>query len=98
MRVESAYVQQPPVESTKFIDKKEVNAINTAGETAEEQALFFPLPFGSGGTYSLASLRAAVDCHAKFLTVAESNLEAVNHPARVPKSIIDGLTHRISQP
>jgi len=39
-------------------------------------------------------LKAAVDYNAKFLTVANSNLEAANHTATIPKAVIDSLAGR----
>ncbi|MBP1610855.1 MAG: hypothetical protein H6Q04_3090 [Acidobacteria bacterium] len=96
MRVENTYVPQPLVDSPKVIEKKDIDSVSSTAGFPEEPAPFIPLPFGSGRTYSLSSLRAAVDYHAKFLTVAESNLEAADHPARIPKAIIDGLANRIS--
>jgi hypothetical protein len=93
MRVESPLVSQSLVESPKNIDKKEVN-VNTVRnhETPEDSSPFIPSPFGTSGTYSLSSLKAAVDYHAKFLTVARNNLEAVNHPAAIPRMILDRLS------
>ncbi len=60
-------------------------------EVPEDAPVFLPSPFGSSGTYSVSSLRAAVDYHAKFLTVAENNAQAVRHPGSVPESIIERL-------
>ena len=91
MRVENAYVQQPLVDLPKTIEKKDLGSPDSTAGSLEEPPPYIPLPFGSGKTYSLSSLRASVDYHAKFLTVAENNLEAVKHPARIPRSIIDRL-------
>ena len=95
MRVESPLVQQSQIESQKPIEKKELaNSIPQDGESPEDSSSTFISPFGSSGTYSLSSLRAAVDYHAKFLTVAKNNLEAVNHPAAIPQMILDRLSVR----
>jgi hypothetical protein len=95
MRVESSLVQQPLIDSTKVAETKEVKTNNTSNpETAEEPSPFSTSPFSFSGTYSPSSLKAAVDYHAKFLTVAGSNLEAANHAARIPREIIELLSGR----
>ena len=93
MRVENQLVSQSLVESQKTIEKKEVTGSlsNNEPEMLEDSPAYFPSPFGSSGTYSLSSLRAAVDYHAKFLAVAENNLQAVNHPPAIPKMILERL-------
>lgn len=93
MRVESALTPQTTfdsanVESAKTIDKKEVAPSSDGGPTADEIRPHIPFAFGSTGTYSVSSLRAAVDYHAKFLTVAENNMEAVKHTSTIPKEIL----------
>ena len=94
MRVDSQFVPQTLIESQKVIEKKDVNS-NISGErTAEESQSFVPSPFGSSGVYSPSSLRAAVDYHAKFLTVAQNNLAAANHATTLPRAIIDRLRGR----
>ncbi|MBN1566261.1 MAG: hypothetical protein JXA73_00320 [Acidobacteria bacterium] len=91
MRIDTANIPQSLVESPKTIEKKElINGVSTEGNLEESQSLPFP-PFGSSRTYSLASLKSAVDYHAKFLTVAENNLAAANHPPTIPQGIRDRL-------
>jgi hypothetical protein len=93
MRIESPLVSQSLIESPQVIEKKEVNVSNLHDpEPSDDSPSFVPSPFGSSGTYSVSSLRAAVDYHAKFLTVAQNNLEAANHPAVIPKTILDRLS------
>jgi hypothetical protein len=95
MRVEIPLVPQSLVESQVNIDKKELKSDNSKEKkTAEESPSFFPSPLGSGKTYSVSSLKAAVDYHAKFLTVAENNLQAAQNPAMIPRSILDHLNGR----
>jgi hypothetical protein len=96
MRVESPLVPQSLIESPKAVDIKEVANNFSPGELdgPEDSSSYFPSPFGSSGTYSISSLRAAVDYHAKFLTVAENNMQAVNHPAAIPQLILDRLNAR----
>jgi hypothetical protein len=93
MRVESPLVSQPLIESQKPIENKEVSEKSSGdSQPLEEMSSFVPSAIGSGRTYSLSSLRAAVDYHAKFLTVASSNVEAANHPTTIPRAIIDRLS------
>jgi hypothetical protein len=92
MRVELTALTQSLIESPKNIEKKEVTADNSReNQPAEETLHFIPSPLGSSGTYSPSSLRAAVDYYAKFLTVAENNLAAANHPPTIPKTLLDRL-------
>jgi hypothetical protein len=96
MRIENTLLSQSLVESTKTIEKNELNSesakkINTQDEESQS---FIPSPLGSSGTYSVASLRSAVDYYAKFLTVAENNIQAVQHPTTIPQAILDRLNGR----
>jgi hypothetical protein len=91
MRIETTSVPQSLVESTQLVDKKELIGNDSGNNSVEESASFIPSPFGSSRTYSLASLKSAVDYHAKFLTVAENNLAAANHSGTIPRGILDRL-------
>ncbi len=90
MRVDIPLLSQSLIEASKIPEKKDVTKY-TSREPAEESPSFVPSPLGLSGTYSLSSLRAAVEYHAKFLTVAENNLEAANHTGRIPQLILDRL-------
>jgi hypothetical protein len=90
MRVEMPLMPQSLIESAQNVDKNELTKKRLQeNKPAEESQSFFPSPLGFSGAYSVASLRAAVDYHAKFLTVAESNLQAAQHPPRIPQAILD---------
>ncbi len=92
MRVDFTSIPQSQIESAKTIEKKEIKATLPGNIIeAEESQSFIPFALGSGKTYSMSSLKAAVDYHAKFLTVVESNLAAANHAAMIPRAILDGL-------
>jgi len=92
MRVELTSVPQSQIESAKTVDKKEIKGTELGSAVeAEELQSFVPFSLGSGRTYSLSSLKAAVEYHAKFLTVAESNMAAVNHAAAIPRGILNRL-------
>ena len=90
MRIDMPAVSQSPIESPKSVEKKELteNKLNNAGEPEESQA-FFPSPLGQARTYSVSSLKAAVNYHAKFLTVAESNMQAAQHASGIPQTILN---------
>ena len=95
MRIETALLSQTPIESSKPIEKKEVTSEGVRQHNlSEDSQSYIPSPLGSNGTYSVRSLKAAVDYNAKFLTVAESNLQAVQHGAMIPQMILDRLNGR----
>ncbi len=95
MRIEAPSVPQSLVESPKAIDKKELTEGESKENAAADESLsFIPSALGTSRTYSLSSLRAAVEYHAKFLTVAENNLQAVNHPTVIPQGILNRLNSR----
>ncbi len=91
MRIDTTSVPQSLVESPKTIEKKEFNNSESSGNSLEESMAFLPSPPGSSRTYSLSSLKSAVAYHAKFLTVAENNIAASNHPSSIPQGILDRL-------
>jgi hypothetical protein len=90
MRVEIPFSPQPSIEAPKVDEKKDLTK-SVSVDPDEDNQSFVPTPPGSSGTYSVSSLRAAVDYYAKFLTVAENNIEAANHPPRIPQTILDRL-------
>lgn len=102
MRIDSAVFPQSLVESSKPLGKKDVTSNDIRdNRAAEESQTLTVSSFGAGGTYSINSLKAAVDYHVKYLSVAENNMKAIQHPPTVPKGLIDyvnGLqTEGISQ-
>jgi hypothetical protein len=95
MRVELTSIPQSQIEAPKTVEKKDLIGGDAGNNSAmDESQSFVPFSLGSGRTYSLSSLKAAVERHAKFLTVAESNLSAVNHAVTIPKGILDRLNCR----
>jgi hypothetical protein len=95
MRIETALLSQPTIESSKQLEKKEVTSDSASQNTvSEDSQSFIPSQLGASGTYSVRSLKSAVDYYAKFLTVAESNLQAVQHSAVIPQVILDRLNGR----
>jgi hypothetical protein len=90
MRVESSLVSQTLIESSKPVDKQGLTVkSNEAEETADESPSFVPSAFGFSGTYSIASLKAAVDYNAKYMTVAENNALAAKSMTAIPQAILD---------
>jgi hypothetical protein len=97
MRIENPLVSQSLIESSKAIDKIDVTKISPRDNPAvEEQGSFIPSPLGSSGIYSVSSLKAAVDYHAKFLTVAESNMQAIRHASVIPQALLDRLNGQLT--
>jgi hypothetical protein len=95
MRVEMPAVSQSLIESPKPIEKKELTDNISGGvNESEELQAFFPSPLGLGRTYSVSSLKAAVDYHAKFLTVAENNIQAAQNSSVIPQSILNYFNAR----
>jgi hypothetical protein len=95
MRVDSSLLSQTQIESSKTLEKKEVTPEGIRQDTLLDEAQsFVPSPMGSSGTYSVKSLKAAVDNYAKFMTVAENNLRAAQHPAAIPQLLLDRLNGR----
>jgi hypothetical protein len=95
MRIEIPVASQPLIESPKSIEKKELTASNSSSANeSEELPDFLSSPPGLAGTYSVSSLKAAVDYHAKFLTVAENNVQASHHAAMIPQEILNYFNAR----
>jgi hypothetical protein len=89
MRVDNAVVSQTLIDSTKIVDKKPVSSNGSPMEqSVEKGSSSIPLPFGTSGTYSPSSLKAAVEYHAKFLSVAQNNVQAADHASAIPKAIL----------
>lgn len=89
MRVESPVVSQSLIESSKSIEKKELNVNTPRGSEASEEALsYLPSPLGFSKTYSVASLKKASEYHAKFMTVAENNVLAAKNLSGIPSAIL----------
>ena len=90
MRVETPLVPQQLIENNKAIEKKELITASLKGNNDfEESQAGFHSPLGFRSSYTISSLQAAVNSHAKFLTVAESNIQAARHSAMIPKAILD---------
>ena len=90
MRVESSLVSQTLIESSKAIDKQELtDRSNKPEETSDDSSSFVPSAFGFSGTYSIASLKSAVDYNAKYMTVAENNTLAANSMTAIPQTILN---------
>ncbi|MBN2244122.1 MAG: hypothetical protein JW793_15660 [Acidobacteria bacterium] len=90
MRIEGQTIPQSLVESSKSLEKKGLTMNNSLEDSASEETRPFQLsPFGTVGTYSVNSLKAAVEYHVKFLAVAENNMVAAGHPPTIPGEILD---------
>ncbi len=83
---------EKPGESPRAHGKGVQNDSESKKNEIPREGTFFPSHLrSSSGTYSPASLKAIAEYHAKFLTVAENNLQAANHSARIPQLLLDRL-------
>jgi hypothetical protein len=96
MRVEMPVVPQSMIESSKPLEKKEFTGNRDGVKPEDESLSFAPLPGGIGGTYSISSLKAAVEYNAKYLTVAENNVEAARNSGMIPQALLDHLNGRLN--
>ena len=92
MRIESQVIPQSLIESSKPLEKKDIESKDSREIPSSNESQPLSLShFGSTGTYSISSLKAAVDYHVKFLSVAENNMRAIQHPPTIPQALIDQL-------
>ena len=90
MKVQGQVFPRSLVESFKSLGKKEIDPNKPGRDSASDDSQPLSLSlFGSSGTYSVNSLKAAVDYHVKFLAVAENNMMAVNHSPKIPREVLD---------
>ena len=90
MRIDFPQISTKPVDSGKSGDPKfpffrPVSA-SVKNNDADEKSPAVML--GLGGTYSLASLKAAAEHQSKFATVAENNILAASSVAQIPEGML----------
>ena len=90
MRIDFTQINTNPVESGKSSDQKTPvyrNASTTIknGDPDDKSPAAM---LGLGGTYSIASLRAAAEHQSKFATVAETNILAAQSVSRIPDGLL----------
>ena len=91
MRIEFPQINPKPVESGNPGDPRIIiqrNASTSAVKNSETDEKSSPATLGLGGTYSVASLKAAAEHQSKFATVAENNILAANSVSRIPESLL----------
>lgn len=90
MRIEFPQINTKPIESGKSSDQKapvyRSNSTSARNGDADEKSPAAML--GLGGTYSIASLKAAAEHQSKFAIVAENNILAANSVSRIPESLL----------
>jgi hypothetical protein len=90
MRIEFPQINAKPVESGKSSEQKTPvyrnNSASGKNNDADEKSQAVML--GLGGTYSIASLKAAAEHQSKFATVAENNIQAANSVSRIPEGLL----------
>jgi hypothetical protein len=90
MRIEFPQINTKPVDSGKSGDPKvfvgrNVSESVKSGDTDEKSPA---VKLGLGGTYSIASLRAAAEHQSKFAIVAENNILAANSVSKIPDNLL----------
>jgi len=90
MRIEFPQINTKPIESGKSSDQKipfyrSINGSIKSGDTDEKTTAVM---VGLGGTYSIASLKAAAEHQSKFTTVAENNILAAQSVAKIPEGLL----------
>jgi hypothetical protein len=90
MRIEFPQLNTNPVESGKSSDQKVpfYRPISGSGKNSDIDEKSSALMLGLGGTYSIASLKAAAEHQAKFATVAENNVLASQSVSRIPETLL----------
>ena len=91
MRIDFTQINNTnPVESGKSSDQKNPLYRNAStsikNEDADEKSS--AMMIGLGGTYSIASLRAAAEHQSKYSTVAENNILAAQSASRIPENLL----------
>jgi len=90
MRIEFTQLNTKPVESGKSSDQKipvyrHGSPSIKNGDTDEKSSAVM---LGLGGTYSIASLKAAAEHQSKFSIVAENNILAAKSVSRIPDGLL----------
>jgi len=90
MRIDFPQINPKPVDSGRSGDPKihvyrNGSAAVRNSDTDEKPSAVI---LGLGGTYSLASLRAAAEHQSKFATVAENNILAAQSVSRIPEGLL----------
>ena len=90
MRIEFPQINTQPVESGKSGDQRILVHRNASAsaKNSDTDDKTSAVMLGLGGTYSIASLKAAAEHQAKFATVAENNILAANSVSRIPEGLL----------
>jgi len=90
MRIDFTQISTKPVESGKSSEQKipvyRHNSISIKNNDTDEKTSAVML--GLGGTYSIASLKAAAEHQSKFSTVAENNIIAARSVSKIPEGLL----------
>ena len=89
MRIEFPQINPKPIDSGKSSDQKiPVYRNGSTSKNSDTDEKSSAVMLGLGGTYSIASLKAAAEHQSKFATVAENNIQAANSVSRIPDSLL----------
>jgi len=91
MRIDFPQINTKPVDSGRSGDPKihvyRNGAATVKNSDTDEKTSAIMLGLG-GGTYSIASLRAAAEHQSKFSVVAENNILAAQSVPRIPEGLL----------
>ena len=91
MRIEFPQINTKPVDSGKSGDQKVpiYRPVSAAGKNADADEKSSTVMLGLGGTYSIASLKAAAEHQSKFAIVAENNILAAKSASQqIPEGLL----------
>ena len=91
MRIEFPQINTKPVESGNSSDQKIPihRPVSGSVKNSDVDEKSSSMMVGLGGTYSIASLKAAAEHQSKFATVAENNiLAAQSSVSRIPEGLL----------
>jgi len=90
MKLEFPQINIKPVDSGKSGDQRIpiYRSVVTAVKNSDTDDKSPNSVIGLGGTYSIASLKAAAEHQNKFASVAENNILAAQNTSRIPESLL----------
>ncbi|MCL2878355.1 MAG: hypothetical protein FWF13_06205 [Acidobacteria bacterium] len=90
MRIEFPQINTKPVEAGKSSDQKipVYRSVSGSIKNTDADEKSSAVMLGLGGTYSIASLKAAAEHQAKFATVAENNILAAKSVSKIPEGLL----------
>ena len=90
MKLEFPQISTKPIESGNSGEQKPYvhRNVSTSVKNNDTDEKSSTVVLGLGGTYSIASLKAAAEHQSKFMMVADSNILAANSASQIPESLL----------